>query len=172
LLKIIKKLKHIHFDGLHLDIEPEQLSELQVDKKMLEEFVKTIRQAAAASPWPIGVSVHHRYLAQESTHGMCMLCQFASIGVTEITVMYYSVNVANVTAAMQSAMQQFPELRFSLAQSLERELEPENSYAHKPHATFRRAMQQLHIQLQGSNFNGLAIQSWKDWEAYIDENPF
>lgn len=172
LLKIIKKLKHIHFDGLHLDIEPEQLSELQVDKKMLEEFVKTIRQAAAASPWPIGVSVHHRYLAQESTHGMCMLCQFASIGVTEITVMYYSVNVANVTATMQSAMQQFPELRFSLAQSLERELEPENSYAHKPHATFRRAMQQLHIQLQGSNFNGLAIQSWKDWEAYIDENPF
>jgi len=172
LLAIIKKLKHIHFDGLHLDIEPEQLSEAQVDKKMLEEFVETIRQAAAVSPWPVAVSVHHRYLERESTLGICVLCQFEKIGVTEVTVMYYSVNVANVVATMRSALQQFPDLRFSLAQSLERELEPENSYAHKPQATFRRAMQQLQNQLQASNFNGLAIQSWKDWEAYIDENPF
>ncbi len=86
--------------------------------------------------------------------------------------MYYSVNVANVVTTIQSAMQQFPGLSFSLAQSLEPELEPENSYAHKPQAAFRRAMQQLQNQLQAPNFNGLAIQSWKDWEAYIDENPF
>ena len=172
LLKIIKQLKHLHFDGLHLDIEPEQLNEVQVDKNMLEEFVETIRKAAAVSPWPVAASIHHRYLSPESTHGVCILCQFAKIGVREVTVMYYSVNVANVAAAMQSAMQQFPDLRFSLAQSLERELEPENSYAHKPQATFRRAMQQLQNQLQAPNFDGLAIQSWKDWEAYIDENPF
>ncbi|MBL8498081.1 MAG: TolC family protein [Nitrosomonas sp.] len=172
LLAIIKKLKHIHFDGLHLDIEPEQLSDVQIDKKTLEEFVETIRRATAASPWPVAVSVHHRYLAQESSLGICVLCQFAKIGVKEVTVMYYSVNVANVVTTMQSAMQQFPGLSFSLAQSLEPELEPENSYAHKPQAAFRRAMQQLQNQLQAPNFNGLAIQSWKDWEAYIDENPF
>lgn len=172
LLGIIKKLKHIHFDGLHLDIEPEQLSDAQIDKKTLKEFAETIRQTVAFSPWPVAVSVHHRYLAPESSLGICVLCQFEAMGVAEVTVMYYSINIANVVAALQPAMQRFPELRFSLAQSLEPELEPENSYAHKSQPAFRHAMQQLQNQLQASNFNGLVIQSWKDWEAFIDENPF
>lgn len=172
LLGIIKKLKHIDFDGLHLDIEPEQLTEALAGNKVLEEFVETLRQATAVSPWPVAVSIHHRYLSRESSSGgLCVLCKLTQIGIAEVTVMYYSLNVHNIVTAMKPAMQQFPELHFSLAQSLEQELGPENSYAHKPHVTFRRAMQQLRNQLEASNFKGLVIQSWKDWENYLDENP-
>ncbi len=171
LLKIIKKLKHIDFDGLHLDIEPEQLTEAPAGITVLEEFVETIRQAAAVSPWPVAVSIHHRYLSHEPSLGLCVLCELTQADVAEVTIMYYSLNVHNIVTALRPAMQQFPELRFSLAQSLEQELGTENSYAHKPHVTFRRAMQQLRNQLKASNFKGVVIQSWKDWENYLDENP-
>ena len=85
--------------------------------------------------------------------------------------MYYSMNLNSIAMTMKSAMQQYPELMFSLAQSLEPELAVENSYAHKPQAFFRDAMQQLDNHLRNSNFNGLIIQSLKDWEKYIHENP-
>ncbi|HNJ73212.1 MAG TPA: hypothetical protein PL129_11960, partial [bacterium] len=58
----------------------------------------------------------------------------------------------------------------SLAQSLERELGPENSYAHKPQTTFLQAMKQLQEQLRAPNFTGLVIQSWQDLGNYLHEN--
>lgn len=85
--------------------------------------------------------------------------------------MYYSMNVHAIVTALKSAMQQHPALMFSLAQSLEQELGSENSYAHKPRQHFINAMQHLQDQLQGSNFGGLIIQSWLDWEHYLHENP-
>ena len=171
LLEIIKRLKSIRFDGLHLDIEPDQLSGELAGKNKLEEFIETIRQAARISPWPVAISIHPRYLAKETSFDLCIPCQLREYGVKEITVMYYSMNLNSVAMTMKSAMQQYPELMFSLAQSLEPELAVENSYAHKPQAFFRDAMQQLDNHLRNSNFNGLIIQSLKDWEKYIHENP-
>ncbi len=84
--------------------------------------------------------------------------------------MYYSMNIRNIVATLQSAMRQYPTLVFSLAQSLERELGVENSYAHQSRRNFNSAMQQLQNQLHGSNFAGLIIQSWQDWEDYLHEN--
>jgi hypothetical protein len=60
---------------------------------------------------------------------------------------------------------------FSLAQSVEDELEPGNSYAHQPRRRFEKAMQRLFEQLRAPNFGGLVIQSWQDWNEYIHENP-
>lgn len=171
LLEIIKRLKQIDFDGLHLDIEPDQLTGEPTGKRRLEEFVETARQATTASSRPVAVSIHPRYLEKETSFDICVPCQFKEVGIKEITVMYYATNVQNVVATMKSAMHQHPEMLFSLAQSLERELGADSSYAHKPQAFFRRAMLQLHNQLQATNFSGLIIQSWQDWERYIHENP-
>jgi len=171
LVEIIKRLKPVNFEGLHLDIEPDQLAGELAGKNKLEEFIETIRQAASISPWPVAISIHPRYLAKEPSFDLCIPCQLKEIGVKEITVMYYSMNLSSIAMTMKSAMQQYPELKFSLAQSLEPELGVENSYAHKPQAFFRNAMQQLHNHLRVLNFNGLVIQSWKDWEIYTHENP-
>ena len=69
-------------------------------------------------------------------------------------------------------MNQYPDLLFSLAQSLESELGPENSYVHKPQSIFIHAMQQLQSQLRAPNFTGLVIQSWQDLVSYLHENTF
>lgn len=171
LLEIIKRLRSIHFDGLHLDIEPDQLTEELAGKDKLGEFIETIRQATRISPWPVAISIHPRYLAKETSFDLCIPCELRESGVKEITVTYYSMNLNSIAMTMKSAMQQYPELMFSLAQSLEPELDVENSYAHKPQAFFRDSIQKLHIHLRASNFNGLVIQSLKDWEKYTHENP-
>lgn len=170
LLLMVRKLSGINFDGLHLDIEPDQLESELTGKARLQELIETIRQVAAVSPWPIGISIHPRYLTAESSFDLCIPCELKAIGIKEIAVMYYSMNIANIVTTLKMAMKQYPDLVFSLAQSLERELAPENSYAHKPRQVFSNAMQQLRNQLQSPNFGGLIIQSWQDWESYLYEN--
>ncbi|MBS0425498.1 MAG: TolC family protein [Proteobacteria bacterium] len=170
LLQLVKKLSNINFDGLHLDIEPDQLVSELSGKARLEELIETVRQVSAISPWPVGFSMHPRYLIKASSFDICLPCELKTEGVKEITVMYYSLNLTNIVAALKSAMQQHPDLTFSLAQSLERELDPENSYAHKPQSIFIDAMKQLQDQLKAANFSGLVIQSWQDLESYLNEN--
>lgn len=171
LLQIISSLSAIDFDGLHLDIEPEQLVSQLTDVDRLKQFIETVRQVTAISPWPVGVSIHPRYLARKSSYGLCVPCKFAEVGVKEVAVMYYTMNIAKIVTTMKSAMQQHPNLIFSLAQSLEPELGPENSYAHKSQRYFNDAMQQLQNQLEAPNFGGLIIQSWLDLRNYLHENP-
>ena len=172
LLQIIQRLNHIDFDGLHLDIEPDQLEIGPAGKERLVAFIESIRQAAAVSPWPVGVSMHPRYLEAQSSHQLCIPCELKRSGVQEIAVMYYSMNIENIVMALKSAMHRHPGLIFSLAQSMERELGPENSYATKPPTAFGQAMLRLNNQLQSSNFGGLIIQSWQEWKIYRNENPF
>ncbi len=171
LLEIVRALGHIDFDGLHLDIEPDQLeSELQ-GQALLETFIETIRQAAAVSAWPIGISMHPRYLEEERSYSLCMPCELKKAGIREIAVMYYSMNTDRIVQTLKTAMHEFPDVVFSLAQSVERELGPENSYAVKPKAVFKHAMHKLHRHLQSTNFGGLIIQSWQEWKKYQHENP-
>lgn len=170
LLVIIKQLRQFNFDALHLDIEPDQLESKMPAKDRLTELIETVRQAKAISNWPIGISIHPRYLIEETSFGLCLPCAMEDIGIKEIAIMYYSMNIPGIVSTLQAAMQRYPALKFSLAQSLERELGSENSYMHKPYNTFVSAMQQLLNQLHGINFGGLIIQSWQDWEAYLHEN--
>lgn len=170
LVRIIMALKHIDFDGLHLDIEPDQLESQLEGKARLDAFLESIRQAAAVSVWPIGVSIHPRYLEEQSSYHLCIPCQLENAGVREIAVMYYSMSIDSIVQTLQSAMTRHPGLTFSLAQSLERELGPENSYATQPQALFRKAMQVLRRQLQSPNFGELIIQSWHEWKTYHYEN--
>lgn len=170
LLQLVKKLNGIDFDGLHLDIEPDQLMADLSAKARLEELIETVRQVSAVSPWPVGISIHPRYLTPAESFDLCVPCELEAKGVSEITVMYYSTNPANIIAALKPVMNQYPDLLFSLAQSLESGLGEENSYAHKPQTIFLQSMKQLQEQLRAANFTGLVIQSWQDLESYLHEN--
>ncbi len=170
LLQLVKKLSGINFDGLHLDIEPDQLVADLSGKARLEALIETVRQVSAVSPWSVGISIHPRYLTQAASFGLCVPCELKAKGVNEITVMYYSTNPVNIVAALKPVMSQYPDLSFSLAQSLESGLGAENSYVHKPKTIFIQAMQQLQEQLRAPNFTGLVIQSWQDLESYLHEN--
>jgi hypothetical protein len=171
LWQIVAALKDADFDGLHLDIEPDQLESGISGQERLNAFLETIRQAKKRSPWPVGISIHPRYLSEESSVGLCVPCQLEKAGVREVAVMFYSINTRKIVATLKPVMQKHPELTFSLAQSVERKLEPDTSYAHQPRRKFAESMRQLDEQLQAPNFGGLVIQSWQDWNEYMHENP-
>lgn len=171
LIAIIRSLSAIKFDGLHLDIEPDQLEADLTGKARLVEFIETIRQANNASPWPVAISMHHRYLNKNLSFDICVACRLKLAGVKEIAIMYYSMNISGIVKTLKAAMNKHPNMLFSLAQSVEPEIGPESSYHHHAVTVFNNAMQQLNEQLQAVNFKGIAIQSWKDFESYLYENP-
>lgn len=169
---ILQRLRHIGFDGLHLDIEPDQLEDTTLTgQDRLAAWLETIRQVKTTAVWPVGVSIHPRYLDEQHSFGDCIPCQFAQFGIREVTVMFYSRNLTNITAILRGAMQKHPALIFSLAQSLERKLESENSYAGQPVSIFQHSMKTLESQLGAPNFGGIIIQSWQDMQGYFHENP-
>lgn len=169
---ILQRLRHIDFDGLHLDIEPDQLENtVLTGRDRIAAWLETIRQAKAAAVWPVGISLHPRYLNEQHSFGNCIPCRLAQFGIREVTVMFYSRNLANIAATLQKAMQRHPSLTFSLAQSLEPELGPENSHAGQPISIFERSMKTLESQLGAPNFGGIIIQSWQDMQGYFHENP-
>lgn len=171
LIAIIRSLSAIRFDGLHLDIEPDQLEADLAGKARLVEFIETIRQANAASPWPGAISMHHRYLNKNLSFNICVVCRLKLAGVKEIAIMYYSMNISGIVKTLKTAMNKHPDMLFSLAQSVEPEIGPESSYYHHSVTVFNNAMQQLNDQLQAVNFKDIVIQSWKDFESYLYENP-
>ncbi|GKS69903.1 Outer membrane protein TolC [Nitrosomonas sp. PY1] len=170
LMTIIGSLADIRFDGLHLDIEPDQLEDALTEKERLIAFVETVRQATAISPWPVGVSMHHRYLHNKLSFDLCIVCKLKQAGIREIAIMYYSINTSAIVKTLRDAMNKHPSMFFSLAQSLEPVLGPENSYFRQSPAVFNEAMQQFNTQLQNHNFSGIVIQSWQDFESYLYEN--
>ena len=58
---LITTLQDAPFDGLHLDIEPDQLDQNQITSDIMSQWLDTIRAAKNVSPWPLGVSMHPRY---------------------------------------------------------------------------------------------------------------
>jgi len=171
LIAIIQSLSAIRFDGLHLDIEPDQLEADLAGKARLLEFIETIRRANAASPWPSAISMHHRYLNKNLSFNICVVCRLKLAGVKEIAIMYYSMNISGIVKTLKTAMNKHPSMLFSLAQSVEPEIGPESSYYHYSVTVFNNAMQQLNDQLQAVNFKDIVIQSWKNFENYLYENP-
>jgi len=172
LLTILQRLHHIDFDGLHLDIEPDQLENTALTgKNRLTAWLDTIRQAKTMTRWPVGVSIHPRYLDEQQSFGVCVACQLKQSGTSEVTVMFYTRNLTNITSTLQKAMQKHTDLIFSLAQSLEPELEPLNSYARQSTDIFQQSMKMLETQLNAPNFGGIIIQSWQDMQGYFHENP-
>ncbi len=172
LLNTLQRLRHVGFDGLHLDIEPDQLENPELTgKTQFTEWLKTIQQAKDEAVWPVGVSIHPRYLNTQQSFGECVPCQFEQFGIREVTVMFYTRNLSNITSTLRAAMQKHPDLIFSLAQSLEHELAAESSYAQQPTNIFQHSMNTLEKQLNARNFGGIIIQSWQDMQGYFYENP-
>jgi len=169
LLAIIGDLAELRFDGLHLDIEPDQLEPKPPRPMLIDEWLETFRQAAIRSPWPVSASIHPRYL--ESDTSICIPCELEKAKIRELVVMYYVINYRKAADLMESIMRRYPGLRFGLAQSVEPVLDESESYATLPMPRFEQAMSYLSKHLKADNFGGLVIQSWQDLIRYADENP-
>ena len=162
LLAIIERLKTVPYDGLHLDLEPAQLdSAPEKAPQLLGSLAETLAAAAAASPWPLEVSIHPRDLdVRVGSTPFGELLQRLRVAPT---IMVY---VANPERALQIAMpllERYPELSFGVALSVEKSLGPEASLWPYPSAERRRRIERLESQLTAANFAGITFQLEDGW---------
>jgi outer membrane protein TolC len=163
LMAIIQQMADLPFSGLHLDLEPNQLDDAQYNEAyLLAQLVRTLQAAKRLSPWPVGLSIHPRYLDDARTD-ICLGCALTNIGLDELTLMVYVTSPQRVSQICRSIQKQFPGLSVSVAQSVEPILNADESYAGKGKAYFVQQMKVLTDAMQGDNFNGILIQSYSDF---------
>lgn len=168
LMTIVQELSDLPFDGLHLDLEPNQLDENRYNETyLLSQLIRTLQGAKRISPWPVGLSIHPRYLDDDRTD-ICLGCALTNIGLDELTLMVYVTRPQRVSRIARSIQARFPELAVSVAQSVEPILSADESYATKGRAYFVHQMEVLAGEMVGGNFKGILIQSYSD---FAEMNP-
>jgi len=163
LLDIIATLRDLPFDGLHLDLEPEQLQLAPGEMpRLLAELVNTGRVARAATLWPVSLSLHPRHLnalVGTDTLGAVL----ARLGVAEVTVMIYIANAQRVVDVARPLLQSHSSLRFRIALSVEPPpvATPEESFATAGMRALHEAMIVIEDALRRlPNYRGLVVQDW------------
>jgi outer membrane protein TolC len=162
LLVIIDGLKSVPFDGLHLDLEPEQL-DAAADKlpALVGLLAQTLAAASAASPWPLALSIHPRDLdvrVGESSFAEALLRLRISP-----TIMVYVANPDRAVAIAEPLLRHYPQLSFSVALSLEKSLGPQESLWSYPEDERRRRIARVETRLSAGNFSGLTLQLEDGW---------
>jgi len=163
LMKLISFMRQFPFEGIHLDIEPDSLPGAAKNRKTLaQKLVDTTKEVLNSSSMPVSLSVHPRYL--EGELGQITAEGLAKIGVEYIAVMIYSSNAQNTADRMEAIMKSFPTIKFALAQSVERSLSPQESYATKGKTKLKEALGYMNERLHSPQFEGFIIQSWKEYK--------
>lgn len=171
LLTIIRTLNQFDFDALHLDLEINQLDKSLSQEMSFSYWLDTVKAAVTESRWPVAISSHPRYLQKNLAGFDCFVCKLHELGVEEISVMIYVTNPDKVLKTVTPLMEAYPNVKFSVAQSIEKQLGPINSYASYAQDRFLEHMMKLQATLKvHDNFSGLVIQSWQDLEEYLYEN--
>lgn len=162
LISIIKKLKKYDFDGINLDLEPDQLGPLsdQDRKKMTVYLLETVREVSKSSKIKVNISVHPRYF-DESVTGICLGCELEKIRINEAVLMIYSSDIKKVSEKAEKIIKVYPSIKFSVAQSVEKELPDSESHYRKNPLIFQDDMEKLHDSIKYVNFNSVIIQSFK-----------
>lgn len=160
---LISSLWDFPFDGLHLDIEPDQVFKQPLTREQYDNWVKSMLAGAKASPWPTAISVHPRYFRDEPYKSWKLGEQLAQGGIKDVTLMIFNSrpdNVANVAGPILAAS---PQLRFRIAQSVEPQLDVSESHAKKTRVDFEKSMGRLQQLLQAqANADGIVVQAWAD----------
>lgn len=162
LLGIIDGLKSVPFDGLHLDLEPEQIDSA-ADKlpALVGLLAQTLAAASAASPWPLALSIHPRDLDMRVGNS-----SFADVLLrlrVSPTIMVYVANPDRAVAIAEPLLGHYPQLSFSVALSLEKSLGPQESLWSYPEDERRRRIERVETRLAAANFSGLTLQLEDGW---------
>jgi hypothetical protein len=162
LKKILRDVKAVHFAGLDLDLEPNEVEGVPTKTVMLD-LVAAMRAYLKASPWPVSLDVNHIYVdAPKRDAGVCLMCDLRDAGLTRVNLMTYISNPREVVAADAPILAHYPSVTFTIAQSVEPPsvLPPYDSYWGDGFAKFYRDMQELDGKLAArKNYGGLVIES-------------
>lgn len=158
LLEYVRSLSGFAFDGLHLDLERSQLP-ARDQPAYPRWLVATIREVAAASPWPVALSVHYREVAAPA-----LVEALRAAGLKELCLMVYSGNPGRVREIVAPILARHPGLAIAVAQSLEPQLPPGESLAGEGAASALTALDRVDRELRRfPNFAGVRVQSLEDF---------
>lgn len=170
LLDVITKVVAYGFDGIHLDLEPDQLAEAKKARApLLKAMAERVREVREATQLPVAVSLHWRDAMPDAP--VCLLCMLRDAGISEVTLMVYSSNPAAVAERVRPIFKAYPTLHFSVAQSVEPAsvLSAAESHASLGKKQFQKNMQQLNAALLAQpNYVGIAVQGWDDYQRMKD----
>ena len=164
LMSLLASARGLRVDALHLDLEHSQLPKGSMDTGSWKQaVVQTMREAGQAVPWPLVLTTHHRDLDDAR-----FLQALHQAGVGEVVPMVYSQNqqrVKDVTLRLLEQARQAQGLRVGLAQSIERELSPEESSHHKGRQQSQAQWAWLARELSSQpHFSGVIVQSLAEYQ--------
>lgn len=162
LVRIVKELDRFDFEGINLDIEPDQLGDLSDSerKKMAGYMLETMREVSGAVSRKLGITVHPRYFDKKIS-GLCFGCELEKRGVTEAVLMIYSSDTKKVAEVAEKIMAENHGIKFSVAQSVEKELSAKESHYGKKMQAFNDDMKRLNDLIRARNFNSIIVQSYR-----------
>jgi len=157
LLRIVQDLRALPFDGLHLDIEPDQLASTgESPDSLLMGLIETAQAVRRVSPWRVEISLHPRYL--DAQLGSTTLGGALSDADIAVTLMTYVANPERVIQIARPLLERYPRLTVHVALSLESSLGAEESlYTYSAEERARR-ISAIEAGLQTPNFAGLTFQ--------------
>lgn len=169
LLQILRQLKSVPFDALHLDLEPEQLKQPAVgESNAFASLVATLQAVATVSPWPIELSTHPRNLGV-SVNGVDFAEWLRRLQI-EPTLMIYVANPERAVAIAEPILQRNSQLHFRVALSLEQSAPAEQTLSKYDPAERQRRLQYVEQRLQAANFDGIALQLEDGWSLAEQRN--
>lgn len=161
LLELLELLRFLPVSGLHLDLEPEQLTEGDAASRH-KQLAETLRQVVAVSPWPVSLSLHPRSMSQP-VDGQPFGAVLSDLNLAYVALMIYIGDPERVADKARPILNAYPGLHIKIAQSVEPPavLAAAASYAAGGRSAFSRAMQELNVELLAfANYDGLLIQNF------------
>ncbi len=163
-LALIQRFRDLPLDGVHLDLEVEQLG-WPVPASRLQQWIATVQAAREASPWPLSLSVHPRWFEPATSAEMpsspCVPC--ALKGVDSIDLMLYQRNAKRVSERTLAIAKRWPQLSFRLAQSVEQGLPATESWRGSTASQLQTQVRQWRDRLSPAGIGGV---DWQDWASY------
>lgn len=165
LLNIISAMSAFKFGGIHLDIEPDSLSENgKSAAQLLDMLIETVAGVRKQTKLPLSISIHPRFLegelAAQAEKGL------GSLGLEYAAVMIYSNNVALTERRFSKISENCRALNLKLAQSVESGIPGDETFHASGRAGYAAAMESL-IRRLGAvrGFKGIIIQSWEEYQS-------
>ena len=154
LINLLAQLHPLNIKGLLLDIEIEQLKTPSLaDRYSLWE--QTISDVTRQSAWPITTVSHWRWFASDDHALLCL----GSTGIRYASLMVYSTNLSVIRDKLAIAQSRCPGTRFSLSQSVENMLAPEETWSGK--GSFAAIQNKIDLTLKDLPVVSI---DWQDWD--------
>lgn len=162
LIELLASLRELPFDALHLDLEVEQLG-WPVPDARVQDWMDTLRDVYAMSPWPLEISAHHRWFEAAVPGVPCVPCALPVVGVERVSLMLYTRNADYAATRIAEIAERWPGLQFRLAQSVEDFLAPYETWDGASRAELAEQVDRWAGRLRPHGITGI---DWQDWAAF------